>query len=580
MQIDLDKKVCQISLIVMEITDFNMDYQKTLVYINLIFKFWLGVFNQTTDFLVNFISSEKDINSVQFAFTAVLTLLIPLIITLFEKRDEFNTLDKKLIEEISLIRSIFSSIVVVSVLYVLASKINQPDFYKFSSLIIIVCFGFLAVQTMRIVNFILNRDKYRAEKIRTANNKEVLDYFEDFFLGSQNSESSAKENKNFTQRQNQKIFSKEQLMVGLFTENLTNKFDKLGDQSPETIGFINEMLTILNSSLENINASNIIYPVSKEQKSSLLQKIFEWHFTAWEIKVANTNIDTNKWWNYSSLMHSLSDLIKKFVILSLEKDRMSYTFWSNLKPFLEKNYNEKIDRKNQKGETVVDFYADSIPIWDTLFKNIEKSKTAGYSSIKDFFPNVWRVTLNIDFEKNKFNNIVSKFWLFKFNGWFFNTFQTEYRRQENESFDNRIRLLLGLLFPKIDYHYWGVILYYWAGFSWEDKESGRITKMIGESFPNWNIVDDGYEMAEYYNNEEEFQKRTRIKFETKQNLSIQLATTLFKDIFTKNLPEDLKEIKELKNETPKETEQFQRLKIIEEIWGKLNEKLNKSTQQP
>jgi hypothetical protein len=87
-------------------------------------------------------------------------------------------------------------------------------------------------------------------------------------------------------------------------------------------------------------------------------------------------------------------------------------------------------------------------------------------------------------------------------------------------------------------------------------------------------------MAEYYNNEEEFQKRTRIKFETKQNLSIQLATTLFKDIFTKNLPEDLKEIKELKNETPKETEQFQRLKIIEEIWGKLNEKLHKSTQQP
>ena len=48
-----------------------------------------------------------------------------------------------------------------------------------------------------------------------------------------------------------------------------------------------------------------------------------------------------------------------------------------------------------------------------------------------------------------------------------------------------------------------------------------------------------------------------LKFETKQNLSIQLATTLFKDIFTKNLPEDLKEIKELKNETPKETEQFQ-----------------------
>ena len=123
------------------------------------------------------VQTPQILASLQFAFTSILTFFIPLLVILFEKRDEFNSLDKKLIEKISKIRFIL-----ITIYWFIITTVFLPQVSWISIASYLIIFSFLGFQTLAIINFILNRDKYRQKEILNSNDEETLDYFEEFFV--------------------------------------------------------------------------------------------------------------------------------------------------------------------------------------------------------------------------------------------------------------------------------------------------------------------------------------------------------------------------------------------------------------
>ncbi len=217
---------------------------------------------------------QQVLNSVQFGLTSLLTFLIPLLVILFEKRDEFNSLDKKLIEKISKIRLIFLAIIIFVLITVFSSEI-----YVWTAIVYLITSGFLVYRTVEIINFILNRDKYRQREILNSTDEETLDYFEEFFLGG-----NSKSSNGISSRSYLKVFSKEQLMISLFVQNLDKKISHFPKLKPEETDFINKMLDTLSSGLNNIDISNLTEYKSNKMDISLFENLLKWHLKVWKLR--------------------------------------------------------------------------------------------------------------------------------------------------------------------------------------------------------------------------------------------------------------------------------------------------------
>lgn len=237
--------------------------------------------------ILDVVQTPQILASIQFAFTSILTFFIPLLVILFEKRDEFNSLDKKLIEKISKIRFILVAIIAFIITSILLSEITWLSVISY-----FIIFSFLGFQTLAIINFILNRDKYRQREILKSNNEEALDYFEEFFLGG-NGKSSA----GITTRNYQKVFSKEQLMVNIFNQNLSKKFEHYNKLSTADLIFVTDMLKTLELGLAGIDHLNIISnkenTIFGNSKNTLFYNLFKWHFKAWKKNKIDTTESTN-----------------------------------------------------------------------------------------------------------------------------------------------------------------------------------------------------------------------------------------------------------------------------------------------
>lgn len=235
--------------------------------------------------ILDVIQTPQILASLQFAFTSMLTFFIPLLVILFEKRDEFNSLDKKLIEKISKIRFIL-----LAILTFLATSVLLPQISWLSIAIYIIIFGFLGYQTLAIINFILNRDKYRQKEILNSTDEETLDYFEEFFLGG-----NSKIGNGISTRNYQKVFSKEQLMIELFSQNLDKKFNNFKKLKHEEMLFVEEMLQTLITGLESIDMVNLVsHKLHKSKHSTLLENIIRWHYKAWLIAIQKEPNITNQ----------------------------------------------------------------------------------------------------------------------------------------------------------------------------------------------------------------------------------------------------------------------------------------------
>lgn len=533
----------------------------------------LEVAFKTLDFLKKLIQSDGILSSIQFAFTALLTLLIPLIIFAFEERRElknspkYNNLKKvtqNLIDSKLDIQRKLYLIVSAGIVIIFWNNNGDQNIWQINLIIFIVLgflFGFLVKELKDIINF-LNKslDESIADHIKdsTASPETKRGWFDEYFSKRpEENQKQTKEELNLSQKIHVTMLEMFYLEVDRNLEikpSLASDFLKI---------FENNIDILIGTDFYNITSR--IYNRDK----SILQKILEWHLKSWkfEIKKKN-NLSDYLAGDYSKIKRDLSELIEKLEIIAL-KYHYFYDFIEILKPFLEENYNQKIKLHPQDGNWVNEYYY-KIPIWMTFFENIHESKIPqnySFQPIYEDFPEKWKISFSV--EKNEFESSISEKWWYMFKIWFRARIQRQSFGLKDENFDTQIEMLFGILFPKINYYYWSIILWYGAIFNEKLRSGYRVSHMIKDDFPKWFVidVDDGYDAQKYSQ-------------DNKQDLTIQLATTLFKDIFTKNLPEDLAEINTLKTEfdskaelTLEEKEQFQRLKIIENIWSKIDESL-------
>jgi hypothetical protein len=303
------------------------------------------------------------VNIFEFGFTAMLTFLVPLLIVLFEKRDEFNTLDKKLISQISKIRTVFLSIIITIVsLFTIDSAFSNYIFYTGLGIIILSTI-FLIFQTFQILNFILDRDKFRLKAIRKSNDEEVLDYFEEFFL-------SGKSNLN-SRRQNIKNYSKEEKVLFLVVEKI-NRTDFIKQAE-----FLSEIVDILIYSLDNINTLNIIK--NDLHGNNLITHIFNWHFKAKQAesiiqsKFKQGKINQKQWIRNKNLSSSLNKLILKIQTKSILE---SVDFlWYEYISLLIKNIEKFIKSDSEIRVKYPDYYTEFVAIQQSFNDNLNLLKS-------------------------------------------------------------------------------------------------------------------------------------------------------------------------------------------------------------
>ncbi len=137
-------------------------------------------------YLENLLKSEGILASVQFAFTALLTLLIPLVVVLFEKRTNPRyEIDKKVIDKLVRFEFLIISTIIASILIFFISNDKETNNFYLNLIIIIILifpFIYLVLVNFEIAKALRDLQDFREKYLQENKNSDVLDFWEEYFL--------------------------------------------------------------------------------------------------------------------------------------------------------------------------------------------------------------------------------------------------------------------------------------------------------------------------------------------------------------------------------------------------------------
>jgi hypothetical protein len=418
-------------------------------------------FHFVANFVKNLLASEGFLSSLQFGFTALLTLLVATGISLYDsKKDAEYQIDKTIISKILDLKWLLFAVVFASILILLFNnnfaKANfLVNFFIFLALTF--PYFYLVYINYKVIVGLTNIKQVRQEYLFKNQSGEVLDFWEEYFKRLENQKKN--ETSKLKQREFYKFREEESGYIQLFFK-IIHKLDFKKDTE-----FGAQMIEIFLKGFENINFEIFFY------ERWILDKLLVWHKQAWE----NYYEDCITLRQNSYLQSELMNLINKILEKSTQSNGMIF---SNLTKKINKHLedNWKLVIKN-KFCYINDFDFHNI-ILDNLYKSNFLDKIKNDNS-DYYFPQNWIITN----PKNTINScwiqILFRRWLpEKINrGNLTNDFEEETK--------NQIKAVLQVFFRKINYDWLVEVILYWIIFFINDvptkdaKNRLRILKLYG-----------------------------------------------------------------------------------------------------
>lgn len=140
-------------------------------------------------YVENLLKSDGILSSVQFAFTALLTLLIPLLIFLFQEKTllrkdepEFEKLDNFIISKVANIKELLVLIIPGSFFILIYNKENNPYWNLFLLIVILVIYILLVLKILKLAEIYSNINKARLNTLKETKNRfeAKKEWFEQF----------------------------------------------------------------------------------------------------------------------------------------------------------------------------------------------------------------------------------------------------------------------------------------------------------------------------------------------------------------------------------------------------------------
>lgn len=232
-----------------------------------IFSFFEGWFVSVGEFFYNLLASEGVLSSLQFGFSALLTLLVATGISLYESRkDPEYEIDKTVISKVFDLKWLLFSLVIAIVLIFSFNNDSATAVTEINFLIVLALlfpFGYLIWVNYRVIDCLADLKKYRKKYLRENTNGQVLDFWEEYFkrLGEQ------KNNKFKTLKERELYKFKEE--ESDYIKLLFQKIDKL--DFTKDAKFAADLIQVFLSGFENVNFEIFFY------EGWILDKLLEWH---------------------------------------------------------------------------------------------------------------------------------------------------------------------------------------------------------------------------------------------------------------------------------------------------------------
>lgn len=498
---------------------------------------------ETFEYLKKIVASEGVLSSLQFGFTALLTLLVPLLIEVYKDQENTDALDKIVLNRVVGFNYQWKSlnlkgpnlIAYITIVFILSQFFNLVVNLTISLILIL----FLFWKTLKIIDFTLDKDKYKLKEIEESKSEEVLEYFENYFL------TNAKMvlNNSFEKRRS---FNQEKKFVSLFF----NKIDNLDFKKDAE--FAAQMIQVFLQGFDNINFEVFSY------ESSILDKLLLWHKQAWEnywTEIIKNDKDNNNRHDNLNLEGVLMDLINKILEKSLRENDMVFS-----------DLIKKIDKHLEENK---DFYINNqnFDFHNTLLNNLHKSSFL--SKIKNddsnyYFPEKWRIS--IENKIGKYN-----WWQFII-VWIFPKINSAKLQDNYDSVENQqIRAVIEVFFKDLDHEYLIYILTYYMSFVWGNYEAtDRIRKFLDFTFDFMPWLGRSYVFSY---SEDSIGNKTK-KY---QSYSLEICKKLKMFPSLENVTKDIEEIKSLEKDETLDFNQKNKLNTIKQIWEEIWEEIQKYT---
>jgi hypothetical protein len=482
--------------------------------------------NSVNHFLIKFLSSELLPTLMQNIGIAFVTLLIPLVLFIFEKEylfewDKIVILDK-----------------VINAKYLIISfgLIFFPLFmWNYDSYILkFILFIFFLCGVSILINILFNSYHW----IKTI---EIESHHD-----SNNFRSSLR-NKYLKEVTN--LSEKEKVWSLTWRNNIPNLLDERNFIKKFIIN-IDALVSSYSLDMLSRYLQTFIEFVEKRSLydfvifNDLFPKILEWRFLFYQREKQERDSDEKKWFAIYNINENLIKLIKIFVFSAINKSH-SFLFFRILKNYVQ----------GKKDNFLKGLFAQSI--CSTFFDNIAEAKDK-YDIWHHYFPQEWKITRETIEDQD---NIISNIWLSEFFHWAPNRILSP---KGNKDFDENLEEISKELFPSVEPILWSKILI----FLFTPWGEGDRMKSLVEREPNFGLMGRGYtawgsEDADIYK-----------EIEKQNQATIELALLLFPGNFREEqLNKFIRDLKKLKynDEAIEESRRKKYISIFEQIISLINQ---------
>lgn len=550
-----------------------------------IFSFFEGWFVSVGEFFYNLLASEGVLSSLQFGFSALLTLLVATGISLYESRkDPEYEIDKTVISKVFDLKWLLFSLVIAIVLIFSFNNDSATAVTEINFLIVLALlfpFGYLIWVNYRVIDCLADLKKYRKKYLRENTNGQVLDFWEEYFkrLGEQ------KNNKFKTLKERELYKFKEE--ESDYIKLLFQKIDKL--DFTKDAKFAADLIQVFLSGFENVNFEIFFY------EGWILDKLLEWHKKSWWIyytEIIKNDKDNINLHNNSYLQRVLMDLINKILEKSLTSAGLSSHIFSKLIKKIDKHIEENGEltvEKKVANQLKKYHYINNqnFDFHNTLLNNLHKSnflREIKSENSEYYFPQKWIITES--------RNLINNYWLeILFNHWLF---EKLHWGNLNANFDEetkeQVKAVIEVFFRDIECNWFLEAILYWRmflptkGFAPENltrKDKIKTLLNVKLNYPEfyywgktrvYTFRKEDINDPNYVSPEEDLRERQKIDDEKdlkeQADNTIKLILQLFPEV-KNNITQDLQEIKTLKKDKTLTDTQKRRLQIIEQIWQKI-----------
>jgi len=465
-----------------EIFKIDKDYRNAIIAAALLFAMSPNFINLSFQYVRTFflvILENENIGSLlQGMGLALLTILIPLAISVLQAFLRFEKRKEKNIEVLVLVDCVLN----IKRLILGTFFVFFPSLFWEESLIMFrmieLVFWFMGIIILvdtlyNVYNWIKSSDfQFHFLYLEKIENKEEL-----------------RKAWNLVWQNRDMDFSDEIRFLKIFSKRIN-----ILPKNKKTINLIavGKLLKGFQNGLENRRIGALFYP------NDFLIELLGWHFLTWELKEKylreglreKRNIEL--YTNYSEILRVLDLIVTSITRRVLEeKGRNSFTFFNNL----EKHY---ISYKD-KAKYLKDFFNIFCPVFiDKIHKSSEN-----YDIWNHYFPDNWRITKET--LENK-ESCVARVWLAEFLEWA----RPRIENPKKKKADSELETITRKLFPTIDPILWARFLIFLFTPSYESKIKAVIERDWNFGFIGHIFVGDHTESfkRDFRKREESFKKNT------------------------------------------------------------------------